>query len=248
MAEKKIESIVDALKEIIDQNSPKHLTDEPYRVYAELIESGSADRKTAAALLHFLVSGMLDTADLSCEVEQLSGAIRRECSLNKKMADRLAIILNTLYSQDNKREWRCKDLKGLSQFMKEEFLYKWKGFAVWDEGNGTVDCHYEARIRLKTTETISEDKELVALLARNPFTPKEVIHDLFAKRLQEYLSYEFEEYCTEDDYYPPVVEDFGSNMEYALPEWSKENGFEFVSWEGDGDDGGYEPKFRKGWY
>ena len=37
-------------------------------------------------------------------------------------------------------------------------------------------------------------------------------------------------------------------MEYALPEWSKENGFEFVSWEGDGDDGGYEPKFRKGWY
>lgn len=174
MAEKKIESIVDALKEIIDQNSPKHLTDEPYRVYAELIESGSADRKTAAALLHFLVSGMLDTADLSCEVEQLSGAIRRECSLNKKMADRLAIILNTLYSQDNKREWRCKDLKGLSQFMKEEFLYKWKGFAVWDEGNGTVDCHYEARIRLKPTETISEDKELVALLARNPFTPKEV--------------------------------------------------------------------------
>ena len=208
MAEKKIESIVDALKEIIDQNSPKHLTDEPYRVYAELIESGSADRKTAAALLHFLVSGMLDTADLSCEVEQLSGAIRREC----------------------------------------KFLYKWKGFAVWDEGNGTVDCHYEARIRLKPTETISEDKELVALLARNPFTPKEVIHDLFAKRLQEYLSYEFEEYCTEDDYYPPVVEDFGSNMEYALPEWSKENGFEFVSWEGDGDDGGYEPKFRKGWY
>ena len=95
MAEKKIESIVDALKEIIDQNSPRHLTDEPYRVYAELIESGSADRKTAAALLHFLVSGMLDTADLSCEVEQLSGAIRRECSLNKKMADRLAIILSS---------------------------------------------------------------------------------------------------------------------------------------------------------
>ena len=180
MAEKKIESIVDALKEVIDQNSQKHLTDEPYRVYAELIESGSADRKTAAALLHFLVSGMLDTADLSCEVEQLSGAIRRECSLNKKMADRLAIILNTLYSQDNKREWRCKDLKGLSQFMKEEFLYKWKGFAVWDEGNGTVDCHYEARIRLKPTETISEDKELVALLARNPFTPTVIINRHFA--------------------------------------------------------------------
>lgn len=24
---------------------------------------------------------------------------------------------------------------------------------------------------------------------------------------------------TEDDYYQPVVEDFGANMEYDLPEW-----------------------------
>ncbi len=248
MAEKKIESIVEALKDIIDQNSPKYLTDEPYSVYTELTGSGGTDRKTAAALLYLLASGMLETADVSREVEQLSGTIRRECSLNKRMADRLAIILNTLFSQDNKREWRRKDLKGLSQFMNEEFSYKWKGFATWDEGNGTVDCHYEARIRLRPTESISGDKELATLLAKNPFTPKEVIHDLFAKRLQEYLNYEFEEYCTEDDYYPPVVEDFGSNMEYALPEWSKENGFEFVSWEGDGDDSGYEPKFRKGWY
>ena len=248
MAEKKIESIVDALKEIIDKNGPEYLTDEPYSAYTELIEFGGTDRKTAAALLHLLVSGMLKRADLSREVEQLSVAIRRECSFNKRMSDRLAIILNTLYSQDNKREWRRKDLKGLSQFLGEEFTCEWKGFAVWDEGNDTVDCHYEARIHLKPTESISEDKELAALLAKNPVTPKEVIHDLFAKRLQEYLDYEFEDYCNEDDYYQPVVEDFGNNMEYALPKWGKENGFEFVSWEGDGDDGGYEPKFRKGWY
>lgn len=71
---------------------------------------------------------------------------------------------------------------------------------------------------------------------------------MFTKRLQEYLDYEFEEYCTEDDYYQPVVEDFGSNLEYDLKQWSKKNGFEYVSCEGDGDDGGYEPKFRKGWY
>ena len=84
------------------------------------------------------------------------------------------------------------------------------------------------------------------MLGKNPFATKETIHDLFSKKLRKYLDYEFEDYCTEDDYYQPVVEDFGSNLEYDLQKWSEENGFEFVSCEGDGNDDGYEPKFRKG--
>ena len=136
----------------------------------------------------------------------------------------------------------------MSQFLREELSYEWKGFAVWDAGNGTVDCHYEAKIILKPTESISEDKKLAKLLTKNPFTTKEAIRDHFTKRLKNYLDDDFEEYCTEDDYYQPCVEDFGSNLEYDLQEWSKENGFELVSCEGDGDDGGYEPKFRKVWY
>ena len=70
------------------------------------------------------------------------------------MADRLAIILHTLSSQDNKREWRSKEKEGLTQFLNEEFLYDWKGYAVWDAGNGTVDCHYEARIVVKPTKAV----------------------------------------------------------------------------------------------
>lgn len=41
---------------------------------------------------------------------------------------------------------------------------------------------------------------------------------------------------------------YRSNLEYDLQNWSKENGFEFVSCEGSGGDDGYEPKFRRGWY
>ena len=248
MAAKPTEDIVKALKEIIDRNGPDYPADEPFQVYTELIETGNTDRKTAAALLHLLAGGLLETADPGCDADVLSGLIRREYSLNKKMADRLAIVLSTLYSHDNKREWRSKKREGLTQFLKEEFSYDWKGFAVWDAGNGTVDCHYEASIILKPTKAISGNNELAKLLKKNPFTTKETIHDLFSNKLRKHLDYEFEEYCTEDDYYQPVVEDFGSNLEYALKEWSEENGFEFVSCEGDGDDGGYEPKFRKGWY
>ena len=183
MAARPIEDIVKVLKEIVDKNGPNYLAEEPFQVYTELIRSGNADRKTAAALLHLLASGLLETTDPGYDAELLSESIRRECSINKRMADRLAIILHTLSSQDNKREWRSKEKEGLTQFLNEEFLYDWKGYAVWDAGNGTVDCHYEARIVVKPTKAVSEDKELARLLAKNPFTTKEKIRDLFASIL-----------------------------------------------------------------
>lgn len=248
MAAISIESIVAELKEIIDRNGPSFLTDEPYKVYLELLDSGAADRKTAAAILHLLASGIMASIDFSYEAEEISGTIRRECSLNKRMADRLTLIMTSLYSGAHRKEWRRKNLEGLRQFLKEEFTCTWKGFAVWDAGNGTVDCHYEAEIILAPTEEISKDRELARQLKKNPFITKEAIHDFFVMRLKEYLDYEFDDYCTCDDYYQPVAEDFGCNLEYDLPKWCKENGFEYVSFEGDGGDNGYEPKYRKGWY
>ena len=105
MTAKPIEDTANALKEIIDKNGPNYLVDKPFQVYTELIRSENSDRKTAAAFLHLLVSGLLETADPGYDSELLSDSIRRECSINKRMADRLAIILYTLYSQDNRKKW-----------------------------------------------------------------------------------------------------------------------------------------------
>ena len=100
---KGVDPIITALKGIIDQKSPGFLEEEPYQVYTKLVESGAADRKTAAALLHFLVIGLLEEAKCD-DAELLSGIIRRECSLNKRMSDRLALILLSLYSDENRRK------------------------------------------------------------------------------------------------------------------------------------------------
>lgn len=243
-----VERIANRLKEIIDKNGLNYLMDEPYETYMLLVESKTADRRTAGAILQLLVSGLLQKVFSESDYETLSRSIQKECSLNKKMADRLAAILLSLYSGENKERWKTRDLEGLNQFLSEEFSCTWKGFAVWDAGNGTVDCHYEAKIKLAPTKAISEDAKLAELIRKNPFMKKEDVRDHFEKRLRAELDYEFEEYCTEDDYYQPVVEDFGGNLEYCLEEWCKENGFEFASCEGDGDDDGYEPKFRKDWY
>ena len=128
MKARPIEDMVKALKEIVDKNGPNYLAEEPFQVYTELIRSGNADRKTAAALLHLFASGLLETTDPGYDAELLSDSIRKECSLNKRMADRLAIILHTLSSQDNKREWRSKEKEGLTQFLNEDFFIRLERF------------------------------------------------------------------------------------------------------------------------
>ena len=246
--QKDITSIISNLKGIVDRKGSTYLTDKPYEVYLELIESTTADRKTAAAILHLLVSDLMGDVRTGYDTAILSEIIQRECSLNKRMSDRLALIMYSLYSEANRNEWRRREHEGLRRFLKEKFTCTWKGFAVWDAGNGTVDCHYEAEIVLVPTEAIKTDKKLVQQLKKNSFLTKEAIHDLFAERLEEYLDNKFDYYCTCDNYYQPVVEDYGSNLEYELIEWCKENGFNYVSCEGAGEDDGYEPKYRNGWY
>ena len=59
------------------------------------------------------------------------------------------------------------------------------------------------------------------------------------------MDYEFEDYCTCDDYYQPVAEDF--ELEAYLKDWCDDNGFKIVSCEGDGGDGGYEPDSVRKW-
>ena len=238
--------IAGKLKELIDKNGPAYLVEEPYRVYKELTETKSADRKTAGAILCFLVSEAAGKASGDSDAAELSNAVQKECGFNKRVADRLAEIMLCLYSSYNRQKWAGKDGEGLRTFLDEEFAYTWEGFAVWDEGNGTVDCSYEANIVLKPTEEASKDKELARRLKKNTFVEKEDIYKFFAEKLREYLDCEFEEYCTEDDYYQPVAEDF--EIEYHVTEWSKENGFKVISCDGHGGDGGYEPKFRRGWY
>ena len=54
-----VEAVINSLKGMINRNGPHYLSDKPYQVYEELKESGITDRKTAGAILLFLVNGMM---------------------------------------------------------------------------------------------------------------------------------------------------------------------------------------------
>ena len=66
-----------------------------------------------------------------------------------------------------------------------------KGYAVWDAGNGIVDCNYEAHIVLGSADGIRENDVLKQLLTRNPYVSKDTIHDrwyrLVRVRLNVYI-------------------------------------------------------------
>ena len=78
----KIENVVTKLKDVINLNGPDFLENKPYQTYIELMKSGVADRKTAGAILHFLVNGLSEHIERNNGIAELSKVIQVECSLN----------------------------------------------------------------------------------------------------------------------------------------------------------------------
>ena len=246
MKEGSVETVISSLKGMIDRNGPHHLTNEPYQVYEELKESGITDGKTAGAILLFLVNGMMDELNRDIDFDSLCKEIQKKCCFNKKMAEKLSTIFLSLYSIANKEEWKNRKLEGLSQFLKMNFSCIWDGLSIWQTEGGSVDCHYEAEMILRPIDPDCIGKKLSDLLNKNPFMTREAITDFYENDIRNWLDEEFERYCSCEDYYQPVVEDF--EFDYYLAEWCRKNGFEIVSYEGDGHDDGYEPSFTRHYY
>ena len=78
-----VEAVINSLKGMINRNGPHYLSDKPYQVYEELKESGITDRKTAGAILLFLVNGMMDELDRDIDFDSLCKEIQKECCFNK---------------------------------------------------------------------------------------------------------------------------------------------------------------------
>ena len=120
---------------------------------------------------------------------------------------------------------------------------EWKGHAVWNDGSGSLNCNYRALIAFRPGESGVSGTEVRNLEMNKPgFTVQDVIAAL-EKSLYACLDDEFEDYCSEDDYYQPVVEDF--EAEWIARKWAEARGLEVISFSGEGSDEGYELKFRK---
>ncbi|MBQ9301659.1 hypothetical protein [Butyrivibrio sp.] len=241
---KTTEKVIVRLKELIDENGPGYITEKPYDVYKKMTEAVPEANIIAGAILMMISCGIWQSAILAEDCTKMSGQIQK-CCFNKKMTDQLTEVIQNLYSADNKTEWKSRKNEGLRKFRKVDHTFKWEGFSVWDAGNGTVDCYYNADIMLRPVKPPIKNATLDKMLKKNPFMNEDDIFKYYEKDLKQYLDSEFEEYCNCDDYYQPVVEDY--DVEYDVKDWCSKNGFEIISCEGEGNDGGYEPKFIRRW-
>ena len=119
----------------------------------------------------------------------------------------------------------------------------WNGNAVWDAGTVTMDCNYQAKITFKKDREEIHGSEIQKLEMEHPGFQKKDIIEALTKSICAKLDDEFEEYCSDDDYYPPVVEDFEAKA-YAR-DWAEERGLKLIRFEGNGEGGDYEPKSRR---
>lgn len=82
---------------------------------------------------------------------------------------------------------------------------------------------------MKVADRALVEKDLGERLEKNPFMKAEDIADYYESEICSIIASDFENYCTDDDYYPPVVEDFSGNCSYDMEKYLPKHGLEFVS-------------------
>ena len=181
----------------------------------------------------------------SVSLEGLTAEIQTRCAFKKAYAGELAAILKEAYSADNLD--RLKAAKGTTfedLCDSAGWSFVWDGEAEWTCSNGSVECygHGEAEIRVADREKLHS--LLQKVLPNLDYSSQEEIQEAIAKQLSADLDREFGEFCEDDDYYEPVVEDY--DFEYDMKQICPRYGLEAFDITYEGSDEGFEPYCGKG--
>ena len=130
---------------------------------------------------------------------------------------------------------------GLKKFCRKEWEFAWDGECEWRAGGGSVDCLCNAKATVKVANPQQVADDLKAMLAKNPLLSEKDIFEHYQDELSALLDSDFNDYCTSDDYYEPVVEDYSGNYEDVVKEFCQKHGMELMSFECNGDSTDFEP-------
>ena len=130
---------------------------------------------------------------------------------------------------------------GLKNFCRKEWEFAWDGECEWRAGGGSVDCFCNAKATVKVVNPQQVADDLKAMLAKNPLLSEKDIFEHYQDELSALLDSDFDDYCTSDDYYEPVVEDYSGNYEDVVKEFCQKHGMELMSFECNGNSTDFEP-------
>lgn len=230
--ETEIENTADILKKLVSQNGYDYVYESAYNVYKTLIKE-KVDRDIANVMLYSLISGTARE-----NKNDIKREIAKKLFLNSGMADVVSNIFSLLYEEKALSKMKEKEYKGLEEFLNGEWELTSEGEATWQyKGGSKTDYSYTYKITIHVSDKYKVKKELFYKLKKNPFLKAEDIRAYYEDKVDEIISGEFEEYCTSDDYYPPVVEDFDSTIDYVMEKFLPQHGLEMIGDEYDYDEG-----------
>lgn len=218
-----IKKTVDILRELISEKGYDYIYNDAYSVHQTLIDEG-IDKRICDVTLYALVSGT--ARDNKSDIED---EVYFNLYLKNKMADAVLEIFSSLYDERILSSMKKEEYKGLREFLSKEWDIKSSGSATWRyKGGSSTDYSYTFTMTVRVIDKDIVKKEMEKKLSRNPFLKAEDIRLYYEKMIDEFIFSNFDEYCTSDDYYPPVVEDFFSEIDDDLDEVLSDHGLEMI--------------------
>ncbi len=233
--------LVDYLKKTFEQKGNDYLGDNAYDIYKYFLKEKSVSPLSARMVLLALLSDVHQKSIELVAEDAISQHIEECCCLNKNMADYLASIFADVYSEKNQEKWNKKAGVGLKKFCGKEWEFAWEGESQWIAGSGSVDCFCSAKATIKVVNPQQVAEDLKAMLAKNPLLSENDIFNHYQDELWKLLDSDFDDYCTDDDYYQPVVEDYSENFEDIVKKFCQKHGMELVDFECNGESTDFEP-------
>ncbi len=214
---------VSILKNLISQKGYDYIYDNAHSVYKALLKKG-IERRIADVTLYALVS---ETArDNKTNIRE---EVENKLFLNEEMTTVVSDMFSTLYDTKSLSKMKKEEFKGLEEFLKGEWEIKSSGEATWQYRRSTrTDYSYTYKMTIKVVDRALVEKDLKDKLRENPFLKAEDIRSYYENEIDGIICSEFEDYCTCDDYYPPVVEDFPDNIYYEMDKFLPEHGLERI--------------------
>ncbi len=227
-----MKSIAKFLKEIIDDHGMEYLHKKPYEVYCGLIDKGAAEAYARLVMVTLMAGASVKA--VQADANELSEHIQRECFVVKDMADEAADMYKEVFDVKEVAGWEAKKNFGFREFCDKSWELRWSGYGMWETHTVYVNCECSIVAELEVSDRATAKDNLNEILNENPFTSAEEIFKYLYKQLSEILEEDLEDYIMSDDYYPPVMEDYGINCREVLEGCCGERGLRIKSFEYEG--------------
>ena len=234
---KDMKQVIKFLKDYIWDNGFEELSENPFSLYLTMVkDTYGIEPKTARLVLVTLMSKTHEMAKNGCSIDEITSHIQSEHCLNKKTANELASLYLELFNEENTKTWDDAREAGFAEFCEKEWTVEWSGQCEWHAKRGMrFPCSAEATLTFRVEDAEMLHDHLAAKLKSNPFLSADDIYDILETEIEAGLDTDMEDYCNEDDYYEPYLDDFVSEGTYDSEEDWKSWGLEIIEFTGSGN-------------